>query len=78
MDNDATKKIIDRLTESPEVSEESKSFLRGGASSDLQSYILGEESGYKKGHIAGFAKGVGAAAVAVGIAAVGFLKNKKN
>ena len=73
------KKIFDRLTEKAEVSEEAKEYIRSKASMETQAYHAGGEEGYKRGEVAGFAKGVAATVLTAGVAVAGyFIKKNKN
>ena len=77
MDDYAPKKIIDRLTGEPEISESTKRFMEREASFETKSYHAGEEKGYKRGMFGGFAAGVAAAALAGIATAVGIMSKKK-
>ena len=74
--SDETTKIIERLTEKSEISQESREFISEKADSNLQSYHAGEDKGYQRGRTAGFAQGVAATALA-GLVAVGGVWLKK-
>ena len=66
MSLETARAVINRMLKEPEVSDEAKKYIWSSETSpDLKAFNAGEEKGYKSGHDAGFAKGVGLGALAV-------------
>lgn len=74
----AAKEILQRLLETPEVSEEATKYIwSDDSSADLKGYAAGEEKGYKRGHEAGFVKGAFLGVLAAGSAVAAYVFSKK-
>lgn len=74
----AARKVLQRLLEKPEISDEVNKYIWSSESSDdLKGYVSGEEKGYKRGHDAGFAKGAFLGVLAASSAVAAYLFSKK-
>lgn len=63
---DATRELLKRLMEKPEMAKEFNDYIFSvDRSEDFKGYTAGEEKGYQRGHEAGFAKGAAMGALSV-------------
>ena len=75
---EAAKLLLQKLSESPEVSKEAIDyFWSDNTSSDLKNFEYARQQGRKEGHNEGFAKGIaiGAGVIALGVLAFFGIKN---
>lgn len=74
----AAEKILKRMLEKPDISEEVKKYIFAeGRSEDFKGYVAGEEKGYKRGHEAGFAKGAFLGVLAAAGTAIAIILGRK-